>query len=54
MEKNSPLMVAVITALILIFPIPTSQDLIHWFMFVGVRIRVSKYDVDYGVSLDFP
>ena len=34
--------------------LPTSQDLIHWFMFVGVRIRVSKYDVDYGVSLDFP
>ena len=47
-------MVAVITALILIFPIPTSQDLIHWLILVSIRINISKYDADYGVSLDFP
>ena len=31
----------------------TSQELFHWLLPVGVRVRVSKYDVDYGASLDF-
>ena len=40
--------------LIFILLIPTSQELNNWFILVGFGVRVSKCDVDYGVSLDFP
>ena len=30
------------------------KDIIHLFVIVYVRIRVSKFDVNYGISLDFP
>ena len=48
------LLVAVINMLILILILPTIHEIIYWFMPVGVCVRVSKYDVDYGVSMDFP
>ena len=53
-RKMVPLIAEVLTMLILILLLPKIQYLIHWFMLVVVRIRVSKYDVNYGVSLDFP
>ena len=43
-----------ITMLILIFFIQTIQYIINWLILVGVGIGVSKYDVDYGVSLGSP
>ena len=46
--------VAVLTVLILIFLLPTNQDLIHTYVLVGVRVSVSKSDGDDVVSLDFP
>ena len=40
--------------LILLLIIPINQDLIHRFVLVGVRFRVSTSDVDDVASLDFP
>ena len=48
-----PLLVSVLTVFIFIYLIPQRQELSHWFLTVGVYVRVSKSDVDYGVSLDF-
>ena len=45
------LLVAVLTVLILIFLTPTSQEFIHWIKTVGIHVRVSEFDVDYGVSI---
>ena len=33
---------------------PMSQEIIHWLLPVSVCVQVSKYDDDYGVSLDLP
>ena len=49
-----PFLVSVINILILILLLPTSQELIHWIILVGIRFSISKYDVDDGVSLDLP
>ena len=49
-----PLIVAVLTMLILILLLPTVHEIIHWLVLVGVRVRVSKYNVNYGVSMDLP
>ena len=49
-----PLIVSVIIVLIFILLLPTSQELIHWFVLVGIRIFISKSDVNYGISLDLP
>ena len=43
-----------LTMFIFIFLLQTSQEPIHWLLPVGVHFRVSKYDIDYGVSLDLP
>ena len=40
--------------LVLILLLPTSQELIHWPMLVGIRAIIAKSDVDDGVSLYFP
>ena len=53
-EKKIPLLVAVLAIFILIFLIPEIQEIVHWFLHVGVRVRVSKYDVDYCVIMAFP
>ena len=53
-EKMFLFIVAVLTVLIFILLLPIIQELIHWFLPVGVLIRVSKLDVDYDTSLDFP
>ena len=47
-------LVGVLTVLILILLLLISQDLIHWLLRVGIRVRISKYDVNYAVSLDLP
>ena len=44
----------VINVLILIFILPAIQEFIHYLMLVGIRVSVSKFHVDYGVSLAFP
>ena len=44
----------VITVFILLLLLPTIKDLIHWFIPVGIRVRISEFGVDYGVSLAFP
>ena len=49
-----PLLISVLTVLILVLLLPTRQEIIHWFVLVGVCIQVSKSDIDYGVSLDLP
>ena len=36
------------------FPFPTIQEIVYWILPVGVRVRVSKSDVNYSVSLDPP
>ena len=48
------LLVAVINILIFLLLLPPIQELIHWFVLVGVRVRASKYDDEYGISLDLP
>ena len=53
-RENFLLIVEVLTVLIFIFLIQTIQEIVHWFILVGICIRVSKFDVDYGVSLDLP
>ena len=47
------LLMEVLTVLIVIFLLPTTQELIHWFVLVGVRVQVFKYDVGYSISQDF-
>ena len=48
------LLVEMLTMFILLFILPKSMDLIHWFLTVCVHARVSKNDVNYGVSLYLP
>ena len=43
-----------LTLFIFIFLLPLSQEIYLRFLHVGVFVQVSKSDVDYGVSLDFP
>ena len=52
--KLFPLIVAVLTTNILIFLLPYIHEIFLWLLTVGVCIWVSKYDVNYGISLDFP
>ena len=54
LRKMVPLLVAVINVNILLLILPTSQELIHWFVLVGIRVWVSKSDINVGISLDFP
>ena len=45
------LLMTVLTVLILILLIPMIQDILNWFVLVGIYISVSKIGVDYGISL---
>ena len=47
-------LVAVITVLILILLLPTTQELVHWPIPVGIHISMSEFDIHDGVSLVFP
>ena len=47
-------LVAVLAVIILHLLLPTTQELIHRFILVGVHVRVSKYYVYDGVSLYLP
>ena len=42
---------AVLTFFIFILLLPPSQEHIHWFLPVGVRVRFYKYYVNDGVNL---
>ena len=46
-----PLLVAVLTMLILIFFLPTIQELNHSLKPVGIRNMAAKFDVNYEVSM---
>ena len=46
-------MVKVITVLILLLLLPTSQEIFHWIIPIGIRVIISKSYVNYGVSLIF-
>ena len=49
-----PLLVSVINVLILPRCLPTIQEIIHRIKPVGIRISVTNFDVNYGVSMMFP
>ena len=53
-RKMFPLFLEMIAMIIFLLILPKSQELINWILLVGVRAWVSKSEVDYGVSLDFP
>ena len=48
------LIVAVLTVLILILLIPTSQEFIHCLKPVIIHVSIAEFDIDYGVSLSYP
>ena len=48
------LILAVITVIVLLLNISMSHEFIHWLVPVGVRYQVSKSDIYYGISTDFP
>ena len=50
-EKNM-LLVSVLTMIILLLLLPTSQEFIRRFVLVCVHVSISKYDIDDGASLD--
>ena len=52
--KMFPLIVAVLTALILISCFPPSQERHHWLIFVGICISVAKFDANDGFILYIP
>ena len=53
-ENIYPLLVVLLIVIILVFLLPKIQDLIHCLILVGIHVRISKSDVDDGVSPDFP
>ena len=42
---------AFLTILILILLLLTSQGIILWLVLVGIRFSVSKFDINYGISM---
>ena len=48
------LFMKVLTSFTFILLLPMSQDLIHWLLLVGVRVRVSKSDINYGANMSLP
>ena len=50
----SPLLMAVLTILILIFLLPKIHELIRGLVFVVIRVRISKSDANDDVSMAFP
>ena len=52
--KKFPLVVEVLTVLVFLDLLPLGQDRCHWIIFVRIRIRVSKFDVNDGVDLTIP
>ena len=51
-ENYFLLLVAVINMFIFLFLLSSIQEIFHWFLPVGVCVWISKYEIDYGVSLD--
>ena len=48
------LILAVLTVTVLLLNISMRNEIIHWLVPVGVRSQVSKSDIYYGISTDFP
>ena len=53
-EKMFPLWVIVLTTFIFVLLLPFIQELFHSLLPVGVCVQLSKSDVDYVISMDFP
>ena len=49
-----PFIVIVLTVLIFLDSFPPSQELRHWLVFIGIRVGITKVDVNYGISLSIP
>ena len=45
------LLVVVITMIIRLHFLPPFQERYHWIKPVGIRVRISEFDVDYGVGM---
>ena len=48
------LIVSVLTVLVLLDCFPPSQERRHWLIFLGIRISISKFDINDGFSLSIP
>ena len=53
-ERRFSLLVTVLTVFVLLLSLTPCQERFHWLLFVGVTVRVSKYDVNDGVIMDLP
>ena len=45
---------ALLTMIILILFLPMIHEIIHLLILISIYVRISKYDVDDGVSLTLP
>ena len=43
-----------ITEIILLDFLPINQECRHWLKFLGIRVSVTRFDVDDGISLLVP
>ena len=50
-RKVFPLIVTVLTMLVFLDSLPSIQEHCHWIILVGIRTRISKFDIDYGFIL---
>ena len=53
-RKMFLVIVVLLTMFIILLLLPTGQDIFFWFLAEGSYVRVAKYDVNCGISLDFP
>ena len=49
-----PLIMKVLTVLILIDCLPPIHEYCHWLIFLGIRISIAKFDVNYGFIRSIP
>ena len=54
MDKEIPLIVEVLTVIILLDCLPPIHKHLRRLVFVGIRIIVSKFDVNDGLGLSIP
>ena len=48
------LVVAVLMVLVLFDSLEPGQERCHWFILLGIRVSVTKFDVSDGVGLTIP
>ena len=52
--KMFPLVVTVLTMLVFLDLFPPGQERCNWFVLVRIRVSVTNFDVNNGVSLTIP